>query len=510
MFLRFFSEEDLQAIAAKGMDVVGVSRQLEIFRRGVKPTKLIKPARERDGIVQIKPEERNTLVSLQNLAAGKGRMLKFVPASGAASRMFKDWYDCYRQGRFDSSENSMEFLHNLKKFAFYDDLKQVMALDGQNIEIYIRDKRCADILEYILTSKGLNYDCLPKALVKFHSYPEHSRTAMEEHLVEAASYVRDDRNTCRIHFTVSEEHESRFRSSLSDVVGYYEALYGIKYDIAVTTQRPSTDTIAVDRKNRPFRDRNGKILFRPGGHGALLHNLNAIDGDIIFLKNIDNVAPDRLKDTTVLYKKVLGGYLVRLQDQIFGFLNLLSEKGVDDDQLSRIMIFCKEKVSISFPDGLRNDSTSVRREFIFQKLNRPLRVCGMVKNEGEPGGGPFWVEEDDGTQSLQIIEQSQIDLHQEEQKAVWKSSTYFNPVDLVCGIRNYRGEKFDLNLYANKDAVSISQKTHEEGELKALELPGLWNGSMALWNTAFVEVPLETFNPVKTVDDLLRKSHLPL
>ena len=509
MSSRVFSEEDLQAIAAKGIDVVEVSRQLEIFHRGVKPAKLIRPAREGDGIVQITPDERNILVSSHNLAAGRGRMLKFVPASGAASRMFEDWCSFYRQGRFDSAEKSMEFLLNLRKFAFYDDLKNVMALDGQDIGIYIRDKRCAEILEYILTSKGLNYGRLPKALVKFHTYPEHSRTALEEHLVEAASYVRDDRNICRIHFTVSEGHESRFRDLLSSVVGYYQQLYRISYDVAVTTQRPSTDTIAVDMENRPFRDKSGRILFRPGGHGALLQNLNAIDGDIIFLKNIDNVATDRLKDTTVLYKKVLSGYLIRLQDEIFGILNLLSEKGMDGGQLSRIMLFCEEKLSISFPDGFRNYSAPAQEKFIFRKLNRPLRVCGMVKNEGEPGGGPFWVEEDDGTQSLQIIEQNQIDPNLEEQKALWRSSTYFNPVDLVCGIRNYNGEKFDLNLYANRDAVFISQKTHEDGELKALELPGLWNGSMAYWNSAFIEVPLETFNPVKTIDDLLRKSHLP-
>jgi hypothetical protein len=266
----------------------------------------------------------------------------------------------------------------------------------------------------------------------------------------------------------------------------------------------------MDTENRPFRDRSGDILFRPGGHGALLQNLNAVDGDIIFLKNIDNVVPDRLKDITALYKKLLGGYLVQLQNEIFRILNLFSEKGVEDAQLSPIIRFCQERLLIPFPDGFRDCSTSTKKEYIFQKLNRPIRVCGMVKNEGEPGGGPFWIEGKDGTHSLQIVEESQIDPNSREQKEIWRSSTHFNPVDLVCGIRNYRGERFDLYRYADRDAVLISTKPYENGEIKALELPGLWNGSMAFWNTIFVEVPLETFNPVKTVDDLLRKSHLPL
>jgi len=509
MSLRFFSEEDLQAIAAKGIDIAEVLRQVEIFRRGVEPIKLIRPARIGDGIVQIIPEERDTLVSIHNQAARRGRTLKFVPASGVASRLFKDWQSCYRQGRFDSDESSVKFLQNIVKFAFYDDLKDVMALDGQNVESYIRDKRCADILGYILTRKGLNYGWLPKALLKFHIYPGHNRTAIEEHLVEAALYVRDARNVCRIQFTISEEHESQLKDLLYRVRGDYENLYGVTYEISVTMQLPSTDTIAMDVNNRPFRDGSGNILFRPGGHGALLQNLNAAEGDIIFLKNIDNVVPDRLKDITVLYKKVLGGYLVRLQDEIFRILNLLFGKGVDDAQLSPIVRFCQERLFMSFPDGFRNASASSKKEYIFQKLNRPLRICGMVKNEGEPGGGPFWIEEKDGTQSLQIVEQNQIDPHSKEQRDIWRSSTHFNPVDLVCGVRNHRGEKFDLCLYANRDAVSISTKPYENGELKALELPGLWNGSMAFWNTVFVEVPLETFNPVKTVDDLLRKSHLP-
>jgi hypothetical protein len=508
MSSRVFSEEDLRAMSAREIDPAEALRQLDIFRRGVAPSRLLRPARVEEGIVQITQDERKALISLHDRAAGQGRMLKFVPASGAASRMFTEWQSCCRRKSFDSG-GSENFLRELSRFAFYDDLKEVMARNGQDVDHYMRDQRSIDILEYILTPSGLNYASLPKALLKFHSYTDHNRTAMEEHLVEAASYVRDNRNICRVHFTVSEEHEAPFLERLGPAKSHYERLLGVSYDIAVTIQHPSTDTIAVDMENRPFRDGSGKIVFRPGGHGALLQNLNAIDGDIIFLKNIDNIVPDRLKDITVLHKKVLGGYLVQLQEEIFESLSLLSEKSLSEGQTSRIIRFCQEKLFISFPDGFSNDSASSKKEYLISKLNRPLRICGMVKNEGEPGGGPFWVEEKGGSGSLQIVEQHQVDPHSEDQKKIWRSSTHFNPVDLVCGVRNHRGEKFDLNLYADRNSGSISQKRHEEGDLKALELPGLWNGSMAFWNTVLVEVPLETFNPVKTIDDLLRKSHLP-
>ena len=504
----FFSDEDLNAIAAKGISVQQVLRQLETFRRGAKPLRIAKPARLGDGIVQVAPDERGALTSLHERAAEKGRMLKFVPASGVASRMFKDWFRWFQQGSIDSDEGKIRFLEDIVKFAFYDDLREIMASKGEDVERCIREGRCADLFDFILTRRGLSYASLPKALLKFHMYPGHSRTALEEHLVEAVLYVRDVRKICRVHFTVSEEYASQFGNVFSGIRDHYENLFGVKYEIAVTTQHPSTDTITVDVENRPFRNKSGEIIFWPGGHGALLQNLNAIDGDIIFIKNIDNVVPDRLKEVTVLHKKILGGYLIQLQDEIFHNLKLLSGDQVEDELLSKVVRFCKEKLFISFPNGFWNGATSAKREYIFRILNRPIRVCGMVRNEGEPGGGPFWVEEN-GTQSLQIVEQNQLDLNSREQNDTWKSSTHFNPVDLVCGVRNYEGKKFDLNLYVNADAVFVSKKSHDEGELKALELPGLWNGSMAFWNTVFVEVPLETFNPVKTVDDLLRKAHQP-
>jgi hypothetical protein len=503
-----FSEEDLNIFFAKGLEEAEVLRQLEILQKGPVPLKLARPAGVGDGIAQIIPDETNTYVSIYDEVTTEGRVLKFVPASGAASRMFRNWY-LYQQGRSNSDGFAVKFCSDIGNFAFYDDLERVMALHGKNIQSYLRPQKCADVIEYITSTKGLNYGWLPKALIKFHVYPGRSRTAMEEHLVEAAHYVRDARNICRVHFTVSEEHESAFRDSLLEARSYYEQLFGVSYEIGISKQLASTETIALDRNNIPVRDSNGKIMLRPGGHGALLANIDALDADIIFIKNIDNVVPDRLKDSTVLYKKILGGYLIRLRDEIFHHINLLLGGEIDDDVLSRIICFCQEKLLMSFPDGFQSYSTSAKGDHIFQRLNRPVRVCGVVRNEGEPGGGPFWVREKDGTFSLQIVEKDEVDMSSEQQSDIWKSASHFNPVDVVCSIRNYQGEKFDLNQYANKETVFISRKSYNGGEIRVFEHPGLWNGSMALWNTVFVEVPLLTFNPVKNIEDLLRESHLP-
>jgi len=503
-----FSEEDLKIFLVKGIEEAEILRQLGILHKGTVSLKLARAARVGDGIVQIAPDEVNTYVSLFNKVVEGGRVLKFVPASGAASRMFKNWH-LYQEGKSISAGFAVTFCRDINKFAFYDDLKRVMALDGKDIQSYLQARRWADIIDFIITAKGLNYGWLPKALIKFHVYPEGSRTAMEEHLVEAAQYTRDARNICRIHFTVSEEHESCFQRLLLEVKSYYENLFGVTYEVGITKQLPSTETVALGIGNKPARDVGGKIMFRPGGHGALLANVNALDADIIFIKNIDNVAPDRLKDLTVLYKKILGGYLIRLRDEIFHNINLLLRGEVDDDMLSKIMCFCQKKLFLSFPNEFSSYSAFAKRDHILSRLNRPIRVCGVVKNEGEPGGGPFWVEGKDGTCSLQIVEKDEIDPNSEQQGNIWRSASHFNPVDLVCSSKNYQGEKFDLNLYADKGAVFISSKSYNGEEMKVLEHPGLWNGSMALWNTVFVEVPIETFNPVKIIEDLLRESHLP-
>ncbi|MDI6777137.1 MAG: DUF4301 family protein [Syntrophales bacterium] len=508
----YFTRADIRQIEATGLTVERVLEQIDLLKRGVPPIRLNRPCIINDGIVDItgSEEERNALLTSYDEAAADGRFLKFVPASGAASRMFRDWYRVLERGGFDSEEEGAKFAQDLKKFAFFDDLSVAVSQKGDNIQDLIRGARFASVLEYILTSRGLDYGQLPKALLKFHAYPGGNRTALEEHLVEAALYVRDGNRVCRLHFTVSREHKKGVEDYLFQVKGGYEKRYNVKFNLELSTQLPSTDTIAVDMENRPFRNQNGSLAFRPGGHGALLKNLNQAGGAIIFIKNIDNVVPDRLKPTTIIYKKIIGGYLITLQKEIFRYLRLLSEDNrITEELMKEIDDFCLKKLNITFPAGFKDLSLLDRRAFICERLNRPLRVCGMVKNEGEPGGGPFWVDERDGTLALQIIEKFQIDRNSQTQRAIWSAATHFNPVDLVCGVRDYRGRRFDLHQFVNQETVGISQKSEKGKETKALELPGLWNGSMHFWNTAFVEVPGETFNPVKTADDFLREKHQP-
>jgi hypothetical protein len=503
-----FSEADLRQMKMEGLSVDQVLAQIDLFKRGVFPIKLNRPGTLGDGIVSIPKEDMQEISAIYDEEMGKGRALKFVPASGAASRMFRDWYEYLERGSLDSEEGKV-FFGNLNTFAFTGDLSDVISRDGKNIEEMIKNNKFAEVLVYILTSKGLNYGNLPKALLKFHMYPDGSRAAIEEHLVEAALYTKDSGKICRVHFTVSEEHQKDINDYLAQVTKSYESSYDVKYDITLSAQMSSTNTIAVDLDNCPFRDHEGRLVFRPGGHGALLENLNGIEGDIIFLKNIDNVVPDRLKPATILYKKILGGYLISLQNEIFRYLRLMSKNELDVNTLNELIVFCKRKLHMVFPLLFEELPLTEKCSTIFKKLNRPIRVCGMVKNEGEPGGGPFWVNEDDGTQSLQIIEETQIDAKSKEQKDIWSSATHFNPVDLVCGVRDYRSQKFDLHEFVDTNAYFISKKSEKGKDLRALELPGLWNGSMAFWNTIFVEIPIETFNPVKTVNDLLRPQHLP-
>lgn len=503
------TEADILQIEEEGLTSEQVLAQIDLFKRGVCPVRLNRPCTVNDGIVTLSEEELSKMAELYEEELGMGRsVLKFVPASGAASRMFRDWY-VYLEKRSLDVRQREEFAGELKRFAFYMDLRDAMLRDGESLDKMLKDQRHSDILAYILTSKGLNYGNLPKALLKFHAYSDGSRTALEEHLVEAALYTKDACRICRLHLTLSEEHQKDVADYLSVVRGYYEKDYDVTFDIALSTQRSATNTIAVDLDNRPFRDQRGELVFRPGGHGALLDNLNGAGGDIVYLKNIDNIVSDRLKAVTVLYKKVIGGYLISLQNEIFGHLRCLDKGQPGEKALQELRSFCEKRLHLIMPPWFEDLSFAEKCSFIYKKLNRPIRVCGMVKNQGEPGGGPFWVDGEDGTQSLQIIEESQIDSGSAEQKEIWSRATHFNPVDLVCGVRDYRSDNFDLHEFVNKDAYFISQKSEKGRDLKALELPGLWNGSMAFWITIFVEVPIETFNPVKTIHDLLRPQHQP-
>ncbi|HOD99151.1 MAG TPA: DUF4301 family protein [Syntrophales bacterium] len=503
-----FSPADIEQIQREGLSVARVEEQLALFQRGVSHIELHRPCRTGDGIEVISPEAGERLTSRCELAAAAGRCLKFVPASGAASRMFKDWFQGLEDPWREGDPAAAAFAANLPRYPFYEDLRLVMARQGDDPDTCLREKRYDALLSSILTPHGLGYGYLPKALLKFHHYPDGSRTALEEHLVEAALYATDNRRISRIHITVSPEYRLAVTDFLRETCPRYEGIFSVTYDIAVSCQETATNTIAVDMDNRPFRTEDERLYFRPGGHGTLLKNLNDIDGDIIILKNIDNVAPDHLKEVTVRYKKILAGLLLERQEESFRYLQCLRAEHVDAETIAAADRFCREKLHITFPDDYHRWSPEKKKAVQLRKLARPMRVCGVVRNEGEPGGGPFWVRDDDGGRSLQIVEEIQVDPHSESQQAIWRAASHFNPVDLVCGVRDYRGEKYDLRRFVNPRTVSIAKKSEKGRDLQALELPGLWNGSMADWNTIFVEVPIATFNPVKTIADLLRPQHL--
>jgi hypothetical protein len=359
------------------------------------------------------------------------------------------------------------------------------------------EKEYTLIVDGILSEQGLSYANLPKGLLLFHRYPEGSRTAAEEHLVETANYAKDGYGVARIHFTISPEHKKKFLELFEKKKGGLETRLKVKFEITFSEQKPSTDTIAVDEHNKPFRNPDGSLHFRPGGHGALLSNLNDIDGGILFIKNIDNIVPDRLKPETYLYKRVLGGYLLQMKEKIHGFLSKTAEGTATGKDRLEMEDYLKSSLCLT----VQPDTD------LFSLLNRPMRVCGMVRNQGEPGGGPFWVKGTDGRVSLQIIESSQINTGDQQQRSVMAASTHFNPVDLVCCIKDFRGNPFDLGRFVDPSTGFITTKSSGGRVLKAQELPGLWNGAMANWITVFVEVPVGTFNPVKTVQDLLRPEH---
>jgi hypothetical protein len=504
-----FTESDKGQIRREGLTIRQVTGQINLFKEGVPFVDLNRPCRVGDGIHVIPEEMQEPLIALHEEAAAKGRLIKFVPASGAASRMFADWYKVLEGDPGVDKAEAARIVATLDRYAFVTDLRSALAKAGLDLDRLRSEERYADILAFILMPAGLNYGQLPKALLKFHAYPWGSRTALEEHLVEAALYVRDASRISRFHVTVSEDHRTLINERLARVQDEYERQYDTIFELMVSIQESSTKTVAVDMHNRPFRLDDGLLCFRPGGHGALLNNLNAIDGDIIFLKNIDNIVSDRFKETTVLYKKLLCGYLISLQEEMFRCLRRLDEDRLSDDEWIPLLDFCRDRLDIFLPENSASLPMGQKKQLVFDKLNRPIRVCGMVRNEGEPGGGPFWINEDDDAQSLQIIESMQVDPASEAQMAIWRMATHFNPVDLICGVRDFRGGKFNLGRYVNPQTAAITRKSEKGRDLKALEHPGLWNGSMADWNTVFVEVPLSTFNPVKTIDDLLRPAHQP-
>lgn len=500
--------QDKKQIAGKGISESQIADQLRSFQTGFPYLKLSAAASVEKGIMVLSDEDQQMYLDAWDAYTKTYKtIVKFVPASGAASRMFKNLFE-FLDADYDEPSTGFEkaFFDNISQFAFYNELNAArQASTGKDIPTLIADKQYKDIVSGLLGKDGLNYGALPKGLLKFHSYPEGPRTPVEEHLVEGALYATGKSGKSNIHFTVSEEHRDLFQRLLSQKLGQYSNMFNVDFNVTFSEQKPSTDTIAVDMENNPFRE-NDKLVFRPGGHGALIENLNDLDADVIFIKNIDNVVPDRLKPDTVLYKKLIAGVLVKLQKQIVKYLELLDSGKYTREQVMEVLQFVQKKLFCKNPETKNLEDVELVL-YLRKKLNRPIRVCGMVKNEGEPGGGPFLAYNQDGTISLQILESSQIDMADPEKKEMFEKGTHFNPVDLVCAVRDYKGHKFDLSNYVDKETGFISYKSKNGRELKALELPGLWNGAMSDWNTVFVEVPSSTFNPVKTVNDLLREQH---
>lgn len=500
--------EDKEILKKKGISEAQVEQQLKKFETGFPFLKLKDAASvENGGILRLDEDLcKQYIDEWQTYQQEAHRITKFVPASGAASRMFKNLFE-FLEAAYDQPQTDFEkkFFAEIHKFAFFDRLNEACVKnEGKDIDTLIQEGSYKAVVANLLQAKGLNYGQLPKGLLLFHKYDQGARTPAEEHLVEAALYASANGES-HVHFTVSPDHLPLFRSLISEKAPAYEKAFGTHYCVDFSIQKPSTDTVAATKKNEPFRV-NGEILFRPGGHGALIENLNDLDSDIVFIKNIDNVVPDRLKDDTVKYKKVIAGLLVNLQAQAFAYLKKLDTGVYSHADLEEIIRFVQQKLCCRKED-IKNLEDAELVIYLRKKLNRPMRVCGVVKNEGEPGGGPFLAYNADGTVSLQILESSQIDKKNPEYVKMFENGTHFNPVDLVCAIRNYQGEPFDLTRYVDHNTGFISEKSKNGKELKALELPGLWNGAMSDWNTVFVEVPLSTFNPVKTVNDLLREQH---
>jgi hypothetical protein len=504
------TNKDKEQLQSKGISEQQITRQLGSFIKGFPYLKLYAAASAENGGIMVpgSDAEDKYLAAWDTYTRSEHRVLKFVPASGAASRMFKDLF-AFLDASYDVPTTDFEkiFFAHITAFAFFDELdKKCRQLHGKDIKALTAEGQYKAVVAALLKSDGLNYGALPKGMLLFHRYPEGPRTPMEEHLVEGALYARDHQDHVKIHFTVSHEHKEYFEALVAAKKSFYEQRFGVTYDVSFSEQKSSTDTLAVDMNNQPFRMDDGTLLFRPGGHGALIENLNDLDEDVIFIKNIDNVVPDRLKDATVRYKKVIAGVLVTLQQKIFQYMKLIDSGKYTHDEVLEIIRFVQQSLCCRNPETKNMEDADLIL-YLRGKLNRPLRVCGMVKNVGEPGGGPFLVFNADGSYSLQILESSQIDTSDAKAKEMFTKGTHFNPVDLVCAVRDYRGHKFDLTQFVDPSTGFISHKSKNGRDLKALELPGLWNGAMSCWNTVFVEVPLATFNPVKTVNDLLREQH---
>jgi hypothetical protein len=478
-----FSDKDVKQIKNHGLTLDEVNAQMEKFQYGFPFVNIVKPATDTDGVISCSETDCEKYIKRYESYALSHKVVKFVPASGAATRMFKDLFDFLATNMPNTV--SRITVSNITLFAFWDDLKQYLPRNASD----------TNIVQCLITDSGLNYGNQPKGLIAFHKYPESVKTPVEEQLDECGEYATS-MDSVNIHFTVSPEHRHDFEVLLNRVIPMCEGKYATKYNVSVSEQKKSTDTIAMQLDRNPFRNPDGSLLFRPAGHGALIENLNEIDADLIFIKNIDNVTLEPLRGNTIKYKKVLAGILIDIQEQIFDFMTYIDS--ADNVDIDRVHEFVTTKIGIKLSNKI---SLAEYRKI----LNRPLRVCGVVKNTGAHGGGPFWVRENIGMDTLQIVESNQI---APESRDIMNTSEYFNPVDLVCGVKDYHNNKFNLTEFIDNNAGFISEKSKNGVALLAMERPGLWNGAMAKWNTVFVSVPADTFTPVKVVTDLLSPEHL--
>ena len=504
-----FREKDLHLLKTRGITPEAAAEQINRFKTGFPYLRISAAATPGNGIAVLTPaQEEEAIQRWDMFLKDGGEVCKFVPASGAASRMFKALFE-YADGDSDALPEGhpvTALLADTSKLPFETELDAALRrIHGKDLKTMLAEGRNRDIIAAIIRPEGMNYGALPKALLKFHKYADKSRTPLEEHLTEGVQTAANSSNVVNLHFTVSANHRRLFEDKLSEAVPAVEKSSGVKFHISLSEQKPSTDTIAVNPDNTPFLE-DDNLFFRPGGHGALIENLNDIDAAVVFIKNIDNVVPENRREDTIRYKKIIAGTLILIHDEIARYLEIL-EKGTPDEALLNEMVdFMSDKLSTK-DEALAKMSADEKAAWLKAKFNRPIRVAGMVRNEGEPGGGPYIAYNADGSMSPQVLESTQIDMSNDEYRNMMTKATHFNPVDLVCYVKDIHGKPFDLPKYVDPSTGFISSKSSHGRELRAMELPGLWNGAMSDWNTIFVEVPLSTFNPVKTVNDLLRPMH---
>ncbi|MDG1731165.1 MAG: DUF4301 family protein [Algibacter sp.] len=512
-----FSNKDIQQIKSKGITIDEVNAQVSRLKDGMSFSALVAAATIGKGIERYDETETQEFIGLYEAKQNEYSIIKFVPASGAATRMFKFLFQFLKN--FKSSKESIEkyadrkndaliftFIEELKQFPFYDEVLSKIKKSNPDFDTLSEDEKCLQFVKTMLDENGLNYSFLPKGLLPFHKYEEKVKTAFEEHLFESTLYASSN-GKANLHFTVSKDHQLYFTNELSRIREALEKQTNTIFNVSFSYQNEATETVALTKKDEVFRKEDGSILFRPAGHGALLENLNHLNNDLIFIKNIDNIVVSNRNIGVSDYKKLLAGVLIEAQEKVFKYMHKLDSGNLTDTDFKVMALFLRYRLNVPITIDFEDFTAEEKVKYLKDKLNKPMRVCGMVKNQGEPGGGPFWVKDKHGNISLQIVEFAQINFSKKNQQSIVYKATHFNPTDLVCGVKNYKGEKFDLTKFVDSEAAFITTKTQNGVDIDALELPGLWNGSMAYWNSIFVEVPLETFNPVKTVNDLLQPVH---